>query len=203
VSDRRWFAAIVAPIVFLTSWVIAGAIRSGYDPVTDAISRLAEMGAPNRWIVTTGMVTFGLGCILFAPVLRSVSAEASTAMVVAGIASFGVAAFPCTRGCPGPDGLDPNLGHIIAAGVHYVAFCAVPFFIARGSTGPYRSLSLVAGLCAALALGAHVTGLGPNGLGQRIGLTILDLWLVLTGLRAARSTGLGGFRPSSARNGPR
>ncbi|MEA2435232.1 MAG: hypothetical protein QOG54_2689 [Actinomycetota bacterium] len=201
-SDRRAFAAIVAPGVFVTSWVVAGAIRPGYDPVTDAISRLAELGAPNRWIVTTGMVTFGLGCLVFAPVLRSASTAGAVAIVIAGFASFGVAAFPCTHGCPGPDGFDTNLGHVIAAGVHYIAFCSVPFLVARVTTGRYRSLSLVAGFCAALALGAHVTGLGPNGLFQRIGLTILDLWLVLTGLRAARSMGFG-LGESSARNGPR
>ena len=200
--DRRAFAAIVAPVVFITSWVVAGLMRDGYDPVTDAISRLAELGAPNRWIVTTGMVSFGVGCLVFAPVLRRSSTAASISMVVAGIASLGVAAFPCTAGCPGPDGFDTNLGHVVSAGIHYLAFGAVPFLVARRVEGRYRSFCLVAGLCASLALGAHAAGLGPNGLLQRTGLTILDLWLVLTGLGAARSSGLG-LDFSTTRNGPR
>jgi hypothetical protein len=200
-DPRRSVAAVVGTVAFVASWIVAGAIRPGYDPASDAISRLAELGAQDRWIVTAGMIAFGLGCIAFAPVLRPVSRAAWMALFVAGLASFGVAIFPCTKGCPGPDGFDTNLGHILSAGLHYGAFCSVPISIARRSNGGYRNLSLVAGLGAALALGGHAAGLGPNGLLQRIGLTTLDLWLVFTALRGARGTGLG-LGSSRARSGP-
>src|SRR5688500_6922534 len=103
----RAVAGIAGPTAFIASWLIAGWLREGYDPVNDAISRLAELGAPNRWIVSTGMVTFGGACLLFAPRLNR---PASSVLSVAGVASLVVAAFPCTEGCPGP-GTVTDAGH--------------------------------------------------------------------------------------------
>ena len=163
----------MAPLYFISCWVYAGAIRDGYNPVRDAISRLAELGAPNRYIVTSGMVVFGVGCLLFAGLLRK---PASISMTVAGLASFGVAAFPCTEGCPGFGSLT-DTAHILFAGLHYVSFGLTPVLHSRKPV-----VLTIAGL-AGLALLIQATGLGPNGLFQRIGLTTLDAWLIATASR--------------------
>ena len=157
--------------------MVAGTLRPGYDPVTDAISRLAELGAPNRWIVTSGMIAFGLGALVFAGLLRR---SAAVALVIAGLSSFAVATFPCTQGCPG-GGSFTDVAHVLAAAAFYVAFVLVPLLHHR--RGPVVVVALVAG--AALAL--HGGGVGPNGLLQRSGLTILDAWLVVTALGYARA----------------
>ena len=169
---RAW-AGIAGVCVFVTSWVSAGLLRDGYSPIHDAISRLAELGAPHRWIVVTGMVAFGLGALVFAGVLRR---DASIAMTVAGISSFGVALFPCSEGCPGPETVT-DTGHILFAGAHYVSLTLVPILQSRSVLA--RGVTVMAGI----ALGLHALGIGPNGALQRIGLSTLDAWLVISALR--------------------
>jgi hypothetical membrane protein len=156
--------------------------------VHDAISRLAERDTPHRWIVLAGMVAFGLGALAFAGVLRR---HASIAMMVAGISSFGVAAFPCTTGCPGPQTVT-DTGHILFAGVHYVCLTLVPILQSRSVFA--RAVTVVAGM----ALGLHALGFGPNGVLQRLGLITLDLWFVITALAAF--TGPRDSAPSSKRD---
>ena len=156
--------------MFATSWIVGGLLREGYDPINDAISELAALGTSRRWLVTSGMVSFGLGALAFSPELRG---AARASLAVAGAASLGVAAFPCTEGCPGWGEFTDN-GHAVAAGIHYVAFASTPLLASRSP------VSRTAALIAAVALGSHVAGLGPNGLMQRIGLSTLDLWLAAT-----------------------
>lgn len=171
----RATAGALAPLVFITSWVVAGLLRDGYSPVHDAISRLAELGAPTRWIVSAGMISFGIGCLLFAPCLRG---NAVWAMRIAALSSFGVALFPCSPGCPGGS-LLTDQGHAIAAGINYVSLAITPL-LHSGRRG------LPPALLAGAFLTVHITGLGPNGLFQRAGLTTLDLWLITTALAIHR-----------------
>lgn len=160
--------AIAGVLSFMAAWIVLGAIRKGYNPLEDAISQLAELGAPRREWMTGGIVAFGLGAISFAP---NLGGRASIALATAGVGSFGVAAFPCTAGCPGA-GEVTDTGHAVAAGIHYIAFVATPFLASR------KRSAIAASAIAAVALGMHVGGIGPNGLMQRIGLTTLDVWLV-------------------------
>jgi hypothetical membrane protein len=176
-------AGITGPLAFILAWVIAGILRDGYDPITDAISRLAESGAPQRWIVTTGMIAFGLATLLFA---RGPAGETSPAtrwfLVVAGFSSVAVAAFPCTAGCPGVGSTAVDTAHVIAAGVHYIALTNAPLSIwaAKRGEGGYPRFCLIVGGAAGIALLCQAVGVGPNGLMQRIGLTLNDVWMITT-----------------------
>jgi hypothetical membrane protein len=163
-------AGVLGPSAFIASWVVAGALRDGYDPVHDAISRLAELGAANRWIVTTGMVTFGFSVIVFG---RMLPKPAALLALVAGLASLAVAAFPCTEGCPG-SGSFTDIAHVIAAATHYVALVGMALLASR--TPGARIVVLGAGV----ALLLHGTGIGSNGALQRLGLTTLDAWMIAT-----------------------
>ena len=63
VSDRRVAAlgGIVGPVGFVGAWIASAAITSmPYSSIDDAISRLAAVGADTRWLMTAGMVTFGV-----------------------------------------------------------------------------------------------------------------------------------------------
>ena len=177
-TDARWraWAGVVAPIVFVASWIIAGLLRRDYDPTSQAISRLAEIGAPRRWIVTAGMVVFGVGTWAFSRRLRP---RAALALAAASIASVGVALFPCSPGCPGAETVT-DTGHALFAGILYVALTATPVLQSRS---PYAVLT---SLLAATALALHIGGVGPNGLFQRLGLTGDDVWLVVTAARMLR-----------------
>jgi hypothetical protein len=105
---------------------------------------------------------------------------AAVALGVAGVASVAVAVFPCTEGCPGP-GSFTDTAHVVAAGAFYVSFVLVPVLQARSPTHV-----VVAGV-AGVALALHGGGIGPNGLLQRVGLTLLDGWLIATAAPHART----------------
>lgn len=182
------FAGIVGPAAFISSWLVAGALRRGYDPITQAISELAALGTPNRLIVTSGMVVFGLGAQFFAAELRRRGqGDVALAMTLAGLTSLGVAAFPCTQDCPGAGTSFTDTGHAVAAGLHYVTFTAAPLLMGfqRDVSARRRTFSLVVSIVASLALGGQVLGIGPNGLMQRIGLTVNDLWMIVIALGSA------------------
>ena len=166
---------IAGVATFILCWSILGTITEGYDPINDAISRLAEQGAPYRGLMTIGMVAFGMGAIAFAPALGGAG---GIALAVAGFASFEVALFPCTEGCPGP-GVATDTAHTVAAAVHYVALVATPLLVRKHGALPVA-------IVAAIALALHGVGWGPNGLLQRVGLTVLDLWLVVVAIEFLR-----------------
>ena len=162
---------IAGVATFILCWSILGTITEDYSPISDAISRLAEQGAPYRGFMTMGMVAFGVGAIAFALTLGG---PGGIALAVAGFGSFEVAMFPCTEGCPGP-GVATDTAHTVAAAVHYVALVATPLFIRKHN-------GIQVAIAAAIPLALHGLGVGPNGLLQRTGLTILDVWLVILAL---------------------
>ena len=187
-ARTRAAAGIVGPVAFISSWVIAGALRDGYDPIAQAISRLAESGAPNRWIVTAGMVTFGISALVFASAMRTFTKPGAFFMVVAGISSFGVAAFPCTSGCPGLGSTFFDTAHVVVAGVHYLALTNAPLSIWwERRSGPYARFCLVMAVATGVALTGQALGLGTNGLMQRIGITLSDVWMIATAVLMMRS----------------
>ena len=184
------FAGIVGPAAFISSWLVAGALRRGYDPIDQAISELAALDTPNRLIVTSGMVIFGLGSQFFASELRRRGQKrVGLAMTLAGLSSLGVAAFPCSEGCPGAGTSFTDTGHAVAAGLHYATFTAAPLLLSfdESARGGHRTFSALAAIVAGLALSAQVLGIGPNGLMQRIGLTTNDVWMIVTALTSANS----------------
>ncbi|MGB4746437.1 MAG: DUF998 domain-containing protein, partial [Candidatus Microthrix parvicella] len=47
---------IVGPAAFIGAWVAGTVVLDGYSPITDAISRLAAVGADTRWLMSTGFL---------------------------------------------------------------------------------------------------------------------------------------------------
>lgn len=69
------WAAILAQVVFVGGWVLAGALEPHYSPVRQAISELGRVGATNPWIFTIFLAIWGLGFVALAvaivPALRT------------------------------------------------------------------------------------------------------------------------------------
>jgi hypothetical membrane protein len=70
-AARRWtlllaWAAILAQVVFLGGWVLAGALEPHYSVVRQYISELGRDGAANPWIFMIFMAIWGLGWIALA-----------------------------------------------------------------------------------------------------------------------------------------
>ena len=173
---RRLGAAcgVLGPTVFVAGWALLGARTPGYDPLTDAISRLAAEGVPTRAAMTACFVVFGVLIPVWArtlareldrPVLRPV-------VTVAGLATLAVAALPLTE----QGGQLQDAGHAAAALTGYVAMAATPL-VAAGALppGPGRTSVATGVVSVAALLVSVVTGSGGA---QRLGLTVVDAWHV-------------------------
>ena len=174
---RRLGAAcvVLAPTAFVTGWLVNGARTPGYDPLRDAISRLAAEGAATRTGMTACFVVFGVLVPVWARTLaRELDRPALGPVVtVAGLATLAVAALPLTE----QGGQLQDAGHAAAALTGYVAMAATPLVAARAlPPGPRRASVLTGVLSAAALLASVVTGSGGA---QRLGLTVVDAWHVV------------------------
>lgn len=175
-TRRLAAGAIVGPAAFIASWVIGGVVLDGYDPLRDAISRLAAVGAPTAPILNGGLVAYGLGVGVAALALRrTIGRWSAGALAINALLTFGVLATPLDRS-PSVDQL-----HSVFAGGAYVALAAASLLAAhefrKRDSGRASRISAVVGAITAASLLA--TSLGEfSGLFQRLGLTISDLWMM-------------------------
>ncbi len=197
---------IAAPIAFVVSTVVAGALREGYDPATQAISELFEVGAPTAGIVVGGFVAFGVLALPFAWALfhglPGDPSLAALAVVLDAVATLAILAFPCTAGCPGPTSTSGDLWHSVFAGLAYLGHLGAPLLVARHLRGHshwagLRAASWALGLVAVGLFAFWLVGLaGPyGGLVQRGFTFVSDVWFVTAGVwllvrarRTSRST---------------
>ena len=176
---------VAAPVSFVGAWVVGSLLKDGYDPLVDAISRLAAEGASTRPLMSAGFVAFGvlvpvwartLGQLLDSPALRWV-------VTTAGVTTIGVALTPLTR----EGGTTQDTLHGVVAGIGYIAMVATPLTAApllrRRGMRRAAAASLLAGAVSAGSLiGTLVIGedgqVGSGAL-QRLGLTAVDAWHVV------------------------
>lgn len=176
---------LLAPTSFVTAWLVGSVVADDYDPLQDAISRLAAEGAPTRPLMTAGLVAFGvlvpvwartLGGRLESPTLRWV-------VTTAGLATLAVALLPLTQE---GDTVQDTL-HAVTAGIGYVAMAATPLVAApllrRRGHGRAAAASVLVGVVSAASLVATLMvgedgAVGSGGF-QRLGLTVVDLWHVV------------------------
>ena len=175
---------IAGPTAFVAGWLVNGARTPGYDPLTDAISRLAAEGAATRPSMTACLVVFGVLIAVWARTLaRELGRPALGAVVtLAGLATLAVAALPLTE----QGGRPQDAAHAAAAMTGYVAMAATPLVAARALPPGPRRASVATGVVAAAALLVSVaTGSGGA---QRLGLTVVDAWhvVVATGVLLRR-----------------
>ena len=179
-AGARWCAlgGILGPFAFVAAWSIGGLAASHYSAIHDAISKLAEVGAPTRPWMTAGFVAFGIGLPLYAVALRaSLPGRSWMTAAATGLATLGVAAAPLGRSHSG------DVVHGIFAGVGYVTLAFTPLLAAaplrRAGRSTAANLAIAAGIVAAISLAATTVS-DANGLFQRLGLTIGDAWIVAT-----------------------
>lgn len=193
---------MVGPVVFVAAWAVLGARAEGYDPTRDAISRLAEVGATSRPVMTVALVALGAGMVLYSNNLRNQldGGPAWVAALANGAFTLAVAALPLGSG---HDSL-----HGVAAGLGYASLAAIPVLAAsrldrlHGRPG-WAAASTATGVVAALCLAVTLAG-ARSGLFQRLGLTVGQAWVVVTALNLARHpTTSSTTRPAPGSSGPR
>ena len=176
---RLAIGGIVGPSAFVTAWVI-GAFSDDrqLSAIDDAISQLAHVGSNTRWLMTVGFVTFGIGVGLFAVSVRTTLGATTSALLAATATSTSaVALFPLGAS----DTVDQL--HGIAAATGYITLVGAPL----AACGPLRRLGahrladagVAAAAVAAVSLGASLA-LPASGAFQRLGLTVVDAWIMTT-----------------------
>jgi hypothetical membrane protein len=173
----RAAGGVVGPVAFVGAWSLAGLSARDYSATQDAISRLAETGAPTRAAMSAGFVVFGIGVSVYATALRAaLDGPAWATALATGLATLGVAAAPL--GSPTSDTV-----HGCFATAGYVTLAATPLLasrqFARAGRRAWARASLASGIVSAACLIATVAG-PAHGLFQRIGLGAVDIWIVAT-----------------------
>jgi len=176
---RLAIGGIVGPSAFITAWAV-GAFTNDrqLSAIDDAISQLAHVDSNTRWLMTTGFITFGVGVWLFAVSARSTLGAPTAAFLGATAAStLAIALLPIGAS----DTIDQL--HGIAAAAGYLTLIGAPL-AARGSLrrlGAHRlaSAGVAAAAVAAVSLGASLA-LPTTGAFQRLGLTVVDAWIITT-----------------------
>jgi hypothetical membrane protein len=185
VSRVALLAGIAGPASFVGAWAVGSAVKDGYSPVSDAISRLAEQGASTQPLMTAGFVGFGLLMPIYARGLGQAlgSRAVQAAVTTSAVGTLAVAAFPLSP----EGGTTVDTLHVAAAAVAYAANVLGPIAAARhlrsrrARRGSYAlSAAMAAALIGSLALD-DVTGLL-----QRTGLTMYDAWAVVLALAVLR-----------------
>ena len=179
---------VLGPAAFVAAWFVGGLRTPGYDPLRDAISRLAAEGAGQRPLMTSGFVAFGVLVPLAAPVLaRTVGSRGVlVTATVAGLTTLAVAATPLTV----EEGTRQDALHAVWAGTGYVAMALTPLLAAPSlrRLGHRRAaaLSVAVGLVSAACLAGTLV-LEWSGGAQRLGLGVVDAWLACVAVAALRA----------------
>lgn len=171
------YGSLVGPAAFVSAWAVAGSVTGRpYSPVRDTISRLAAVGADTRPLMTAGMVVFGVAMPASALAWKTaVGGRAWMLVAATGMSTLAVAATPLDH-----SGLIDRL-HEIAAATGYVTLAAIPVAARTALSGrgfPRHAavgtaLAVVSATSLAVSLAVEQTGLF-----QRIGLTVIDLWMI-------------------------
>lgn len=173
----------MGPVAFVSAWAVGGLRMPDYSPVHDAISQIAAVGSPERALMTTGFVVYGVAVMVGGLAVRSsIVHRAWLAVVINGLATVAVAALPLDVLATG------DQAHGAAATVGYVSLALVPALAAGPLAHAGRRRAATVSVAASVAIGvclALTVVADANGAFQRAGLGIGDVWLIAAGISLA------------------
>jgi len=155
---------------------------TGYNPVRDTISSLAAQGATDRWVMTAALLAVGVCDVVTGAGLNPARWAGRLTLMVGGVATMLVAAFPQPlRG----NGVD----HTIAATVAFTTLAVWPIMAVRRRAG-VAVLSLPFAVCASLVTLGLLTWFtleihgSHRGLAERAAALSEVLWPLVVALGA-------------------
>jgi hypothetical membrane protein len=198
-----WWALMAAglsPILMTAAWLIADTLQPpSYSPVRQTVSVLAGLGGTDRWIVTSALFVVG-GCnFVTAAGLAGIRRPGRVLLIIAGVATIGIATSPEPAGGSTPE-------HLAWTALGAVTIAVWPAFLAR--RGPRPLITSVRATVAVTTV--FVTLLGwliietqggaTLGLAERLTSTIEISWpfIVALALRAAAGGAASAELPAAA-----
>jgi hypothetical protein len=195
VARKLAWAALAAQLVFIASWVVAGALEPGYSHSDQAVSELGARTAEHPLIVNAGLVVYGLSFVALGIALFAVldSRAAAALFVAAGVTAVIIGLVPLDCGLS--DARCDRLWrarelswhedvHLWGSLLSQLFLALTPFAIARALwPGPLAPLAFWAGVAGVL-VGVGLFFLygaadAPDGLVQRFGFAVVLLWLLI------------------------
>jgi hypothetical protein len=191
--------ALLAPVVLVGGWLIAGALQpAAYSPMRETVSVLAGYSGTDRWVMTAALLLVG-GCqIATGAGLTAVRLPARVLLILTGLSTLGIAATP-------EPAAGPTLRHLAFAVSCVVTTAVWPLLVARraparpwivGVPGCAAVTVLFAGLSCWLLIAAR-GGTGDLGMVERLTSAAQGLFPLVVALalrQAARATGDQGQR---------
>jgi hypothetical protein len=202
------WTALAGQLVFVASWVVAGALEPGFSHVEQGVSELGASDAANAWIVNAGIVVLGLSIAGLAPGVLAVLARRRATWVAASL--FAVAGVLLALG--GVFQLDCGLSqdrcldswragelswqhdaHLWVGLGFDLALVLTPFALARSLwPRPSGLLALSAGVDGVVILVAFqafaASDAAGGGIVQRVGLAVVHLWVLIVAVGILHST---------------
>ena len=203
-----WFA-IAAQFVFVAAWIVAGGLEDGYSHLDHHVSELGADTAANPLLMNASIVVLGLGIAALAPALlrvlpkRPATRVAAALFLLAGLATLvgGIFNLDCSTAVDAncQERLDEwtvdtsSKIHGWAAFVAQIFFVLTPFALARALWGRRVAAPVLASGIGGVALGLALNALlsvdnTPDGLTQRLGLTLIHAWVVFVAIGILWST---------------
>ncbi|HEY5358585.1 MAG TPA: DUF998 domain-containing protein [Streptosporangiaceae bacterium] len=188
-----WWALVAAglsPILMTAAWLIADTLQpTSYSPVRQTVSVLAGLGGTDRWIVTSALFVVGACNLVTAAGLAGVRRPGRVLLIIAGVASIGIATSPEPAGGSTPE-------HLAWTALGAVTIAVWPAFLARRGPRPLvtsvRATIPVTTVFVALLgwLIIETQGGAALGLAERLTSTIEISWpfIVALALRAAAAS---------------
>jgi hypothetical protein len=136
--------ALLAPIVLVGGWLIAGALQpASYSPMRETISVLAGQSGTDRWVMTTALLLVGTSQIATGAGLTAVRMPARILLILTGLSTLGIAANP-------EPAAGPTSRHLAFAVSCVVTTAVWPVLVAR--RGPAQSWILGVYGCATVTV---------------------------------------------------
>jgi hypothetical protein len=212
--------AIVAQVLFVVAWIVAGGLEDGYSATDSYVSELGAGDVHDAWIVNGGILVLGAGfaCVAagLAIVLRGRPWARVAPALFGGCAVLTAAGafmtldcrFSVDAACKARQDAGVltwhHYGHGWASAVVPLLLVATPFALARAEWPSLLARITLASGVGGLVLwlvslaGEGETG-GPVGLYQRLGLAVVHYWVIVIAITLLIEAS-GRFSPES---GPR
>jgi hypothetical protein len=200
------WTALAGQVVFVASWIVAGALEPGYSHVEQGISELGAADAEHPWIVNGGILVLGLSIAALGPAVlavlerRRATRVAALLFVAAGLllAAGGLFHLDCAfsqdrcmdRWHAGALSWQHDTHLWLGLGFN-LALVLTPFAVARSLwPRPSGLLALAAGVDGVIVSVVFnlLGGTDAFGLVQRVGFGVTHLWVLMVAVGVLYST---------------
>jgi len=191
---------IIAPFIFAIMVIIAGLLRPDYSHLTNFVSELGAVGAPNAIMQRLNFVLVGILIVAFTFGLHRGIGEGEGSIIgPLLIAVFGLSSV--VSGIFSTDPIQPgsfsDIMHIMSSTIGGIAAIFAFFFISERLEQDtlwrrYRYFSIVIAFVAIVVsvVGVGLLGvLGAPGLAQRLFMAVLFLWIEVIAIRLFQISG--------------